>query len=121
MLPEAFLQGGGGGSSIAATNLWLLWKQARAVLIAPLLRVMVWVCLVMSVMILVEKVYLGVFCAFLKLFMRKPEKQYKWEPMKKKDDLEVGGNLEYPMVLVQIPMRNEKEVIYLALHFFILH
>ncbi|XP_019181868.1 PREDICTED: glucomannan 4-beta-mannosyltransferase 9-like [Ipomoea nil] len=116
MLPEAFMQGGGG-----ATKLWVVWEQARAaVLIAPFLRVMVWVCLVMSVMILVEKVYLGVVCAFLKLFMRKPEKQYKWEPMmkkkkKKEEDLEVGGDLDYPMVLVQIPMRNEKEVYQLSI------
>lgn len=44
---------------------------------------------------------------FVKLFRRKPEKVYKWEAMQ--EDVEVGPD-NYPMVLVQIPMYNEKEV-----------
>ncbi|KAK3020531.1 hypothetical protein RJ639_046220 [Escallonia herrerae] len=51
-------------------------------------------------------VYWPVFVP-VKLFGRKPEKRYKWEPMK--DDVELG-NSAYPMVLVQIPMYNEIEV-----------
>lgn len=44
---------------------------------------------------------------YVKLFQRTPEKRYKWEAMG--GDAEKGG-LDYPMVLVQIPMYNEKEV-----------
>lgn len=44
---------------------------------------------------------------YVKLFKRKPEKVYKWKPMQ--EDIELGDE-SYPMVLVQIPMYNEKEV-----------
>lgn len=50
---------------------------------------------------------MGIVVVLIKIFRWKPEKKYKWEPMK--EDLEMG-NLAYPMVLVQIPMYNEKEV-----------
>lgn len=50
---------------------------------------------------------MAVVITLVKLFGRKPDKRYKWEPLK--DDLELG-NSAYPMVLVQIPMYNEREV-----------
>lgn len=87
----------------------LIWQQTKAPLIVPVLKVMVVLCLAMSIMLFVERVYMGIVIVFLKLFGRKPEKRYKWEPMKDKDDVELG-NSAYPMVLVQIPMYNEKEV-----------
>ena len=43
----------------------------------------------------------------IKLSGKRPEKRYKWEPIR--DDVELG-NAAYPMVLVQIPMYNEGEV-----------
>lgn len=85
----------------------LLWDQAKVPLIVPLLRIMVVVCLAMSIMLFIERVYMAVVKVFMKLFGRKPEKKYRWEAMK--EDLELG-NSAYPMVLVQIPMYNEKEV-----------
>jgi len=63
--------------------------------------------LVMSVMFFVEVMYMGIVVLYVKLFKRKPEKFYKWEAME--DDVECGS-ASYPMVLVQIPMYNEKEV-----------
>lgn len=98
----------GAGDAIAP-YLGLLWMQAKAVVIVPVLRVMVFLCLVMLIMILIEKVYLGAVSAYLKLFRRTPAKQYKWEPIKKDDDAELGDSA-YPMVLIQIPMCNEKRV-----------
>lgn len=50
---------------------------------------------------------MGIVVAYVKLFKRKPEKVYKWEAME--DDVECGS-ASFPMVLVQIPMYNEKEV-----------
>ena len=85
----------------------LIWEQTREPLMVPLLKLMVVVCLTMSVMLFVERVYMGIVIALVKLFGRKPEQRYNWEPMK--DDVELG-NSAYPMVLVQIPMYNEKEV-----------
>ncbi|OMO98021.1 hypothetical protein CCACVL1_04380 [Corchorus capsularis] len=90
----------------------LIWQQIKAPLIVPLLKVMVVLCLAMSLMLFVERVYMGIVIVFIKLFRRKPEKKYKWEPMK--DDVELG-NSAYPMVLVQIPMYNEKEVYQLSI------
>ncbi|CAL0321248.1 unnamed protein product [Lupinus luteus] len=55
---------------------------------------------------------MGVVIAFVKLFGHKPDKRYKWEPIR--DDLELG-NSAYPIVLVQIPMYNEREVYKLSI------
>lgn len=50
---------------------------------------------------------MGLVSLYVKVFKRKPEKIYKWEPIK--EDVELG-KLAYPMVLIQVPMFNEKEV-----------
>lgn len=85
----------------------MVFDQIRAPLIVPVLRLGVYICLAMSVMLFVERVYMGIVISLVKLFGRKPEKRFKWEPMK--DDIELGNSV-YPMVLVQIPMYNEREV-----------
>ncbi|XP_008804385.1 glucomannan 4-beta-mannosyltransferase 9 isoform X1 [Phoenix dactylifera] len=90
----------------------LVWQQIKAPVIVPLLRLTVFLCLAMSVMLFVEKVYMAVVIVIVKLLGKRPEKRYKWEPMR--DDLELG-NSAYPMVLVQIPMYNEKEVYQLSI------
>ncbi|KAK3226725.1 hypothetical protein Dsin_006587 [Dipteronia sinensis] len=108
LLPDAF-QGARGDISM---QFQLLWDQIKAPLIVPLLRVAVFVCLIMSLMLFVERVYMGIIIVLVKLFGRKPEKRYKWEPIK--DDVELG-NSSYPMVLVQIPMYNEREVYQLSI------
>lgn len=88
-------------------QLELIWKYIRQPLIVPMLRVAVFICLTMSLMMLVEKVYAAIVISWVKLFGRKPEKVYKWESFE--DDVEMGSS-NYPMVLVQVPMYNEKEV-----------
>ncbi|TKY53042.1 Glucomannan 4-beta-mannosyltransferase 9 [Spatholobus suberectus] len=90
----------------------LIWSQLKEPVIVPLLRLAVFLCLAMSLMMLVERVYMGLVICLVKLFGRKPEKRYKWEPMK--DDVELG-NSTYPMVLVQVPMYNEREVYQLSI------
>ncbi|RDX63333.1 Glucomannan 4-beta-mannosyltransferase 9, partial [Mucuna pruriens] len=97
----------GSGSQVG-----LIWQQARAPLVVPVLKLLVVLCLAMSLMLFVERVYMGVVIVFVKLFRYKPDKKYKWEPLR--DDLELG-NSAYPMVLVQIPMYNEKEVYQLSI------
>ncbi|XP_022746851.1 glucomannan 4-beta-mannosyltransferase 9 [Durio zibethinus] len=90
----------------------LLWGQIKAPLVVPLLRLAVVICLIMSLMLFIERVYMGIVILLVKLFGRKPERRYKWEPIK--DDVELG-NSAYPMVLVQIPMYNEREVYQLSI------
>lgn len=85
----------------------VIWGQIKAPLIVPLLKLAVVVCLMMSLMLFIERVYIGIVIALVKLFGRKPDKRFKWEAIK--DDVELG-NSAYPMVLVQIPMYNEREV-----------
>ncbi|KAJ8479348.1 hypothetical protein OPV22_023075 [Ensete ventricosum] len=45
---------------------------------------------------------------YVKVFRRTPEKIYKWVPLSQNAEL---GSLAYPMVLVQIPMFNERELL----------
>ncbi|XP_021731466.1 glucomannan 4-beta-mannosyltransferase 9-like isoform X2 [Chenopodium quinoa] len=94
------------------SQIGLIWDQAKYPLLIPLLKLLVKVCLGMSLMLFVERVYMGFVIVLIKIFGRKPEKRYNWEPLK--DDLELG-NSNYPMVLVQIPMYNEKEVYQLSI------
>ncbi|KAE9621778.1 hypothetical protein Lal_00032360 [Lupinus albus] len=108
ILPEAFQ----GAKDDITMQFSLIWSQIKAPLIVPLLRISVVLCLCMSVMMLIERVYMGIVISLVKLFGRKPEKRYKWEPMK--DDVELG-NSSYPMVLVQVPMYNEREVYQLSI------
>lgn len=90
-----------------------IWGLMKAPLIVPLLKVSLFLCLTMSVIFFVEKVYMAVVISAAKLFGRKPENRYKWEPLK--DDLELGNSV-FPTVLVQIPMYNEREVCFSCFH-----
>ncbi|KZV48933.1 Nucleotide-diphospho-sugar transferases superfamily protein isoform 1 [Dorcoceras hygrometricum] len=108
LLPETF----SGARADITEQLTIVWGQMKEPLIVPLLKIAVFLCLTMSVMLFIERVYMGLVITFVKLLGRKPEKRYKWEPLK--DDLELG-NSAYPMVLIQIPMYNEKEVYQLSI------
>ncbi|KAI5664850.1 hypothetical protein M9H77_24173 [Catharanthus roseus] len=108
LLPDTFM----GTRDDIIGQLSVIWAQIKAPLIVPLLKIAVLLCLLMSVMLFIERVYMGIVILLVKLFGRKPEKRYKWEPLK--DDLELG-NSNYPMVLVQIPMYNEREVYQLSI------
>lgn len=109
LLPESFQ----GARDDVTEQFGLIWHQIKAPLIVPLLRLLVSLCLIMSAMLFVEKVYMAIVIVLVKIFGKKPEKAYKWEPMK--DDLEMGASANYPTVLIQIPMYNEKEVYQLSI------
>ncbi|RRT46668.1 hypothetical protein BHE74_00032767 [Ensete ventricosum] len=85
-----------------------LWRQFRAWVAVPLLRLAVFACLIMSTMVLVEKVSMGLITLYAKVFRRRPARIYKCDPLTEDEEM---GPLAYPMVLVQIPMYNEKEVL----------
>ncbi|CAK9138392.1 unnamed protein product [Ilex paraguariensis] len=108
LLPDTFA----GARDDITEQLALVWGQIKAPLIVPLLRIMVAFCLIMSLMLFIERVYMGIVITLVKLFGQKPDKRYTWEPIK--DDVELG-NSAYPVVLVQIPMYNEKEVYQLSI------
>ncbi|KAG6771797.1 hypothetical protein POTOM_023189 [Populus tomentosa] len=108
IIPDAFQ----GARDDVAMQFAMIWGQIKAPLIVPLLRLAVAICLIMSLMLFIERVYMGIVIVLVKLFGRKPDRRYKWEPMK--DDVEAGNSI-YPMVLVQIPMYNEREVYQLSI------
>ncbi|KAJ0704507.1 putative glucomannan 4-beta-mannosyltransferase [Helianthus annuus] len=95
-----------------AGQLMLIWGQIRASLVVPFLTIFMYINLVMSIMLFTEKVYMAIVVAFNMLFGRKPEKRYKFEPFE--DDVELGNSV-YPLVLVQVPMFNEREVYQLSI------
>lgn len=99
------------GNGISTVELYMAWEAIRAPLIAPLLRFLIVICTTLSIVQFVERIYMGVVIILVKLLGRTPEKRFKWEAMK--DDSELGSSA-YPMVLVQIPMFNEKEVLWLC-------
>ncbi|KAJ4746005.1 cellulose synthase like [Rhynchospora pubera] len=97
---------------IAMKQFLHVWNPIRSMLIVPLLRFAIVVCITMTVMILLEKLFVGAISLVVQIFKLKPEKRYKWEPITQDEEL---GSSVYPMVLVQIPMYNEKEVYKLSI------
>ncbi|XP_062220272.1 probable glucomannan 4-beta-mannosyltransferase 6 [Phragmites australis] len=89
------------------------WRQVRTELLVPLLRAAVVACTVMSVIVLAEKVFLGTVSSVMKVLRRRPGRMYKSDPIVQQD--EEAGSTAFPMVLVQIPMCNEKEVYKLSI------
>ena len=117
MIQDQLLQARGDMSG----QLELMWEMIKAPLIVPLLKLGVVFCLTMSLMLFCERLYMGVVIILVKLFWKKPEKRYNWEPLPDAiDDIEMGGSNKFPHVLIQIPMFNEREVIYLFLIYFII-
>ncbi|XP_010453775.1 PREDICTED: probable mannan synthase 11 [Camelina sativa] len=92
------------------TMMW--WREMRSLLLVPMFKCLVAICLVISLLVFVESLYMNIVVIYVKLFKRKPEKIYKWEAMQ--EDMELGDQ-NYPMVLVQIPMYNEREVFQLSI------
>ncbi|XP_073002836.1 probable glucomannan 4-beta-mannosyltransferase 6 [Typha latifolia] len=90
----------------------ILWRQLRVRFLIPTVKVVVFVCTIMSIIVLVEKAFLGLVSLYAKVFHRRPEKVYKCDPIALDEEI---GTLVYPMVLVQIPMYNEKEVYELSI------
>ena len=85
----------------------VIWPQLKVSFVVPFLTISLYICLAMSIMLFTEIVYMALVVGYIRLFKKTTEKRYKYEPFK--DDTE-SGNSAYPLVLVQLPMFNEKEV-----------
>ncbi|KAM0024546.1 putative glucomannan 4-beta-mannosyltransferase [Helianthus debilis subsp. tardiflorus] len=104
------------GSEVKPTNDFTgsftdMWQDMRVSMVIPPLTVALCICMVMSIMMFIERVYMTVVVILVKIMRKKRYTQYKLEALK--EDLE--QNRRYPMVLVQIPMFNEKEVYKLSI------
>jgi beta-mannan synthase len=94
------------------------WAVPALTAAAWALRAAVWACLAASAMLVAEAAYMGLAslvavaaaAAAMLWRWRRPDARYRWEPMPGaggRDDVEAA---DFPMVLVQIPMYNEREV-----------
>ncbi|KAF8014674.1 hypothetical protein BT93_H0473 [Corymbia citriodora subsp. variegata] len=84
------------------------WLEIRATYLAPPLQTLTNVCIVLFLIQSVDRVVLVLGCIWIKIKGIKPVASVDYE---KKEDLESeSGDEVYPMVLVQIPMCNEREV-----------
>ncbi|TVU05737.1 hypothetical protein EJB05_48918, partial [Eragrostis curvula] len=100
-------------AAVAAQCAWL-WAQVRAFVLVPAIWLLVVVSLTLTVMIMVEKLFILAVFIVVKVFRLRPERRYRWEPIAgagEDDEEEAGNSAKYPMVLVQIPMYNEREFI----------
>uniref|UniRef100_A0A0E0ELW6 glucomannan 4-beta-mannosyltransferase n=1 Tax=Oryza meridionalis TaxID=40149 RepID=A0A0E0ELW6_9ORYZ len=98
---------------------------ARAAVVVPAVRALVAVSLAMTVMILAEKLFVAAVCLAVRALRLRPDRRYKWLPIggaaaatSSEDDEESGlvaDAAAFPMVLVQIPMFNEREVYKLSI------
>ncbi|KAI3987225.1 hypothetical protein MKX01_031709 [Papaver californicum] len=89
----------------------ITWQMIKNPLIVYILNTAVVLCAAMSVMLFAERVYMAIVILCVKALGKKRYTKYKLDALK--EDLE--SNNKYPMVLVQIPMYNEKEVYKLSI------
>lgn len=90
----------------ASSSLRYAWQSIRAPVIIPLLKLAVILCSIMSVMLFLERVGMAAVILMVKVLRKKKYTKYKLDAMKQN----LERNKKYPMVLIQIPMYNEKEV-----------
>ncbi|CAN6906248.1 unnamed protein product [Brassica oleracea] len=86
--------------------LYVGWLSLRADYIAPPVKALSKLCIVLFLVQSVDRLILCLGCFWIKYKKIKPR---IYEEPFRNDDVE-GSGTEYPMVLVQIPMCNEKEV-----------
>ncbi|KAK2418218.1 glucomannan 4-beta-mannosyltransferase [Trifolium repens] len=95
----------------ASSGLRYAWQSIRAPVIIPLLKLAVILCSIMSVMLFLERVGMAAVILIVKVLRKKKYTKYKLDAMKQN----IERNKRYPMVLIQIPMYNEKEVYKLSI------
>ncbi|XP_045798723.1 glucomannan 4-beta-mannosyltransferase 1 [Trifolium pratense] len=101
----------GGIPGYASSSLRYAWQSIRAPVIIPLLKLAVIICSIMSVMLFLERVGMTAVILVVKVLRKKKYTKYKLDAMKQN----IERNKRYPMVLIQIPMYNEKEVYKLSI------
>ncbi|KAL5135354.1 Glucomannan 4-beta-mannosyltransferase 1 [Glycine soja] len=94
-----------------SSSLRYAWESIRAPVIIPLLKLAVILCSIMSIMLFVERVAMAIVILVVKVLGKKRYTKYNLEAMKQK----LERNKRFPMVLIQIPMYNEKEVYKLSI------
>ncbi|KAI0495371.1 hypothetical protein KFK09_025521 [Dendrobium nobile] len=137
----AAIGGGGGGGHLLASILFRIFGRGkryygekevvmkvvqwirsacfvvREWAVVPGLRFLVLACLTMSVIMVLDKIFMATVSLFVRLARRSPSKVYRWEPFADQIDEEMQQESidNYPMVLIQIPLFNERQVYHVAI------
>ena len=94
------------------------WLEIRANYLAPPLQSLTNICIVLFLIQSVDRVVLMIGCFWIKFRRLKPKAAMEYRDSSSVDEEEGSENVEdYPMVLVQIPMCNEREVRRCRSHF----
>uniref|UniRef100_A0A0E0M4U0 glucomannan 4-beta-mannosyltransferase n=1 Tax=Oryza punctata TaxID=4537 RepID=A0A0E0M4U0_ORYPU len=88
------------------------WRAVRCGVVVPTLQLAVYVCVAMSLMLFLERLYMALVVAALWLLRRRRRSSSRKEDDGTAEDPEAANS---PMVLVQIPMFNEKQVYRLSI------
>eukprot|EP00268_Persea_americana_P042127 TRINITY_DN4211_c0_g4_i2.p1 TRINITY_DN4211_c0_g4~~TRINITY_DN4211_c0_g4_i2.p1 ORF type:complete len:693 (-),score=112.62 TRINITY_DN4211_c0_g4_i2:415-2493(-) len=88
-------------------SLYLRWVFVRAEFLAPLLQFLADVCVVLFLIQSVDRLILCLGCLWIRFRKIRPVPK---QPLREDPELGDDGLGFFPMVLVQIPMCNEKEV-----------
>ncbi|KAG8375354.1 hypothetical protein BUALT_Bualt10G0091400 [Buddleja alternifolia] len=91
---------------------YVVWLEFRAGYVAPFVQSLSTFCVVLFVVQSLDRLVLCFGCLYIKLRRIKPT--VNDHPFRS-DDVEGGAGYSYPMVLVQIPMCNEREVYELSI------
>lgn len=87
-------------------HVYAKWLEIRAVYLGPMLQSLINVCIVLFLVQSVDRMVMVLGCFWIKFRGIKPVAEIEYL-----DDGENVNVEDYPMVLVQIPMCNEREVI----------
>ncbi|MED6121465.1 hypothetical protein PIB30_030434 [Stylosanthes scabra] len=90
----------------APSSLHYVWQSIRTPVITPPLKLAVILCSIMSIMLFIERVGMAAAILIVKVLRKKKYTKYNLDAMKRS----LERSKRYPMVLIQIPMCNEKEV-----------
>lgn len=94
-------------SSNIAGKLTDLWQKKRVTVVVPILNVALYICVAMSIMLFIERLYMTCVILGIKFLGKKRYTKYRLNALKEEVEKK---KKEYPKVLVQIPMYNEREV-----------
>ncbi|KAL6601494.1 hypothetical protein ACP70R_044714 [Stipagrostis hirtigluma subsp. patula] len=104
----------------ATSTMRAAWQAVRWSVVVPTVQLAVYVCAAMSLMLFLERLYMAAVVAGLWLLRRRKRPRTHRDgaaaaDQQQQDDLESGADQCCPMVLVQIPMFNEKQVYRLSI------
>ncbi|KAL6511096.1 putative xyloglucan glycosyltransferase 6 [Orobanche gracilis] len=95
------------GVEFSVEYVYAKWLEIRANYLGPLLQSLTNVCIVLFLIQSVDRFVLVLGCFYIKLRGLRPVAETSYKQDAKSGGLNVG---DYPMVLVQIPMCNEREI-----------